>query len=71
MKEKMMQIFNNTKNGVQKHSPEILAGVGVVVPGLLAHTFYKQGIKLTVLSSMVTSVAIFGVIQLASILNFI
>ena len=26
----MMQIFNNTKNGVQKHSPEILAGVGVV-----------------------------------------
>ena len=30
MKEKMMQIFNNTKNGVQKHSPEILAGVGVV-----------------------------------------
>ena len=30
MKEKMMQIFNNAKNGVQKHSPEILAGVGVV-----------------------------------------
>lgn len=48
-----------------------LAGVGVVVPGLLAHTFYKQGIKLTVLSSLGTSVAVFGVIQLASILNFI
>lgn len=30
MKEKMMNLFNNTKNGVQKHSPEILAGVGVV-----------------------------------------
>ena len=30
MKEKMIKIFNNTKNGVQKHSPEILAGVGVV-----------------------------------------
>ena len=30
MKEKMMRLFNNTKNGVQKHSPEILAGVGVV-----------------------------------------
>ena len=26
----MMNLFNNTKNGVQKHSPEILAGVGVV-----------------------------------------
>ena len=30
MKEKMINLFNNTKNGVQKHSPEILAGVGVV-----------------------------------------
>ena len=30
MKEKMMRLYNNTKNGVQKHSPEILAGVGVV-----------------------------------------
>lgn len=30
MKEKMMNLFNSTKNGVQKHSPEILAGVGVV-----------------------------------------
>ena len=30
MKEKMMNIFNNSKNMVQKHSPEILAGVGVV-----------------------------------------
>ena len=30
MKEKMIRLFNNTKNGVQKHSPEILAGVGVV-----------------------------------------
>ena len=36
MKEKMIQIFNNTKNGVQKHSPEILAGVGVV--GVVAST---------------------------------
>lgn len=26
----MMNLFNSTKNGVQKHSPEILAGVGVV-----------------------------------------
>lgn len=26
----MMRLYNNTKNGVQKHSPEILAGVGVV-----------------------------------------
>ena len=30
MKEKMMRLYNNTKNGVQIHSPEILAGVGVV-----------------------------------------
>jgi hypothetical protein len=39
MKEKMMRLYNNTKNGVQKHSPEILAGVGVVgtvVSGVMA-----------------------------------
>lgn len=30
MKEKMMCLYNNSKNMVQKHSPEILAGVGVV-----------------------------------------
>lgn len=30
MKEKMMRLYNNSKNGIQKHSPEILAGVGVI-----------------------------------------
>ena len=30
MKEKMIKMYNNSKNMVQKHSPEILAGVGVV-----------------------------------------
>lgn len=36
MKEKMIRMYNNTKNGVQKHGPEILAGVGVV--GVVAST---------------------------------
>ena len=36
MKEKMIRMYNNTKNGVQKHSPEILAGVGVI--GVVAST---------------------------------
>ena len=36
MKEKMMNMFNKTKGQVQKHSPEILAGVGVV--GVVAST---------------------------------
>ena len=36
MKEKMISIYNNSKNVVQKHSPEILAGVGVV--GVVAST---------------------------------
>ena len=36
MKEKMIRMYNNTKNGVQKHSPELLAGVGVV--GVVAST---------------------------------
>ena len=36
MKEKMIKMYNNSKNVVQKHSPEILAGVGVV--GVVAST---------------------------------
>lgn len=36
MKEKMIRMYNNSKNMVQKHSPEILAGVGVV--GVVAST---------------------------------
>ena len=36
MKEKMVRMYNNSKNMVQKHSPEILAGVGVV--GVVAST---------------------------------
>ena len=36
MKEKMIKMYNNSKNVVEKHSPEILAGVGVV--GVVAST---------------------------------
>ena len=36
MKNKVMNMVNNSKNAVQKHSPEILAGVGVV--GVVAST---------------------------------
>ena len=36
MKNKVMNMVNNSKNAVQKHSPEILAGVGVV--GVIAST---------------------------------
>ena len=36
MKEKMIRMYNNSKNVVEKHSPEILAGVGVV--GVVAST---------------------------------
>ena len=36
MKEKMIRMYNNSKNMVEKHSPEILAGVGVV--GVVAST---------------------------------
>ena len=36
MKEKMIRMYNNSKNVVEKHSPEILAGVGVI--GVVAST---------------------------------
>ncbi|WP_250673715.1 poly-gamma-glutamate biosynthesis protein PgsC [Paraclostridium ghonii] len=44
-----------------------LKGVGIVVPALIAHTFYKQGIKLTTVSTLGLSSVIYGIVN---ILNF-
>ena len=41
---------------------EILNGVGVVIPGLIANCYYKQGIKLTVASSLGVSLAVYAII---------
>ena len=46
MKEKMMKIYNNSKNMVVKHSPEILAGVGVVGTVASAVMACKSTLKL-------------------------
>lgn len=44
-----------------------LTGVGIIVPALIAHTFYKQGVKLTTVSTVGLSGVIYGIIN---ILNF-
>lgn len=44
-----------------------LTGVGIVVPALIAHKFYKQGVKLTTVSTVGLSGIIYGIIN---ILNF-
>lgn len=44
-----------------------IRGIGIIVPGLLANTFAKQGIKLTVPVSAATALAVFGLVQLVFI----
>jgi poly-gamma-glutamate biosynthesis protein PgsC/CapC len=39
-------------------------GIGVVVPALLANCFYKQGIKLTMVSTVLVTLLTFGVLCL-------
>lgn len=41
-----------------------IRGVGIVVPGLLASNFAKQGIKLTLPVSAAAALAVFGLVQL-------
>ncbi|WP_373598251.1 poly-gamma-glutamate biosynthesis protein PgsC [Paraclostridium bifermentans] len=41
-----------------------LTGIGIVLPGLIAHTFYKQGIKITTISSIGLSFIVYGVVSM-------
>ena len=45
----------------------ILNGVGVVIPGLIANCYYKQGIKLTTLSTVGLSFVIFVILNVAQL----
>ncbi len=41
-----------------------IRGIGIIVPGLLANAFAKQGIKLTVPVSAAAALAVFGLVKL-------
>lgn len=43
-------------------------GVGVVAGGILANTYFKQGVVLTVGACAVTSVVVFGIVLLTGVL---
>ncbi len=45
----------------------VLDGVGIVIPGLIANCFYKQGIKLTALSTMSVSLAVFTILNISGL----
>ena len=45
----------------------ILDGVGIVIPGLIANCFYKQGIKLTSASTIGVSLVVFAILNVAQL----
>ncbi len=45
----------------------ILEGVGVVIPGLIANCYYKQGIKLTAASTIGVSLVVFVILNVAQL----
>lgn len=42
-------------------------GIGVIVPALIANGFYKQGIKITTVSTLALSACVFGIMNLVYI----
>ena len=45
----------------------ILDGVGIVIPGLIANCYYKQGIKLTAVSTLGVSFVAFAILNIAQL----
>ena len=45
----------------------LLDGVGIVIPGLIANCFYKQGIKLTAVSTIGVSLVVFIILNVAQL----
>ena len=39
-------------------------GISIIIPALLANTYTKQGVKITVISSLALSVLVFGIVNL-------
>lgn len=48
-------------------SLNIMDGVGIVMPGLIANCFYKQGIKLTAVSAIGVSLLVFVILNVSQL----
>lgn len=63
----LLKIALDTLNISMGMSLGVLNGVGVVIPGLIANCFYKQGIKLTAVSTIGVSLVVFVILNVAQL----
>ena len=63
----LLKIAIDTTNLSLGMSLGALDGVGIVIPGLIANCFYKQGIKLTAVSTIGVSLVVFVILNVAQL----
>ena len=63
----ILKIAIDTLNISMGMSLGALDGVGIVIPGLIANCFYKQGIKLTAVSTIGVSLVVFVILNVAQL----
>lgn len=63
----LLKIAIDTLNISMGMSLGVLDGVGIVIPGLIANCFYKQGIKLTAVSTIGVSLVVFVILNVAQL----
>lgn len=63
----LLKIAIDTLNISMGMSLGVLDGVGIVIPGLIANCFYKQGIKLTAVSTIGVSLVVFIILNVAQL----
>ena len=64
----LLKIIIDTLNMSMGMSLGVLDGVGIVIPGLIANCFYKQGIKLTAASTIGVSLVVFVILNTAQLI---
>ena len=58
----LLNILITTANASMGNALDALSAIRIVIPGLIANAYYKQGIKLTVASSLGVSLAVYAII---------
>ena len=58
----LLNILITTVNASMGNALDALSAIRIVIPGLIANAYYKQGIKLTVASSLGVSLAEYAII---------
>lgn len=63
----LLKIVLDTLNISMGMTLGVLDGVGIVIPGLIANCFYKQGIKLTAVSTIGVSLVVFVILNVVQL----